>query len=164
MVVFRTKMKAALDVERTCDYLAVLGIISGIYSLCWLLLFPYITLHAPNFPDLYITLTTCTAVACFLMLLRVIFMEKMSRTKAFILSVLFLILCCGVGCFLYKHNLRVTCPMSFKCFFMVSMMVVFSPVCVYVFHVVMSIVFRAVILVVLSLSAIVYKVVSLFLK
>lgn len=162
LATMKTKVKTAFDYEQTCDYLAVLGIVSGIYSFGWLLWIPWANNRSLNFPDLYMTLTMCTVVADCIMFLKAIFMKKMTRSKAFIQSTLVLLISCIGGYSLYKNGIAVISPMKFDNFFLVSMMVVYAPMVVYVGHILASIGLRLLTLLCLLVFATAYKLVALF--
>lgn len=146
---FKTVFNASLDMERTCDYLAVLGIVSGFYSIGWLLFVPWAYRYGAELQDTYMTLTTSTVVADVIMVIYALIMH-VKRAKAFIFSAIVMTLCCGVGMCLYQHSFYLLCPMSFDDFFVLSMAVPFSSVSFFLIHLQLFVLFRLVV-VILSL-------------
>lgn len=66
---FKDKFNAALNSERTCNYLAATGIVSALFSLTWLLIMPTYTICDEAFEGHYLTHCLSVAIASFIMLL-----------------------------------------------------------------------------------------------
>ena len=142
----QTKFSAALDMERTCDYLAVLGIVSGFYSIGWLLLVPWSQQHLERWDELYLTLTLATIVADVIMVAYTVCM-RISRAKAFIYSVIVMTLCIVTALGLYQNGVTIVYGGSFDRLFLMSMTVPFASICFFVIHTFSFIVYRSYILV-----------------
>jgi len=141
----RTVFESSLDMERTCDYLAVLGIVSGFYSMGWLLLVPWTFNYGTHVEDIYMTLTLSTIVADVMMVIYAL-ANHMTRSKSFIFSAIVLSLCCFVGITLYNHGLYVDACMPFDDFFLASMAIPYSPVCFFIIQLLLFAIFRLLIL------------------
>lgn len=137
--------EAALDMERTCDYLAVLGIVSGFYSMGWLLLVPWTFKYGIQIEDMYMTLTVSTVVADVLMVIYVL-ANHITRSKLFIFSTIVLSLSCLVGLTLYNHGLYVESFLPFDDFFLASMIVPYSSVCFFIIQLLAFAIFRLIVL------------------
>jgi hypothetical protein len=142
----QTKFRAALDMERTCDYLAVLGIVSGIYSVGWLLFVPWSQQHLEHSDDLYLTLTLATVVTDVIMVAYTV-CTRISRAKAFIYSVIVLTLCIATALALYQNGITIDYDESFDCLFLISMTVPFASICCFIVHTLFFILYRLYILI-----------------
>lgn len=135
---------AAPNKERICDHLAALGIVSGFYSIAWLLYVPCMQ-KIPHANDFYITLTVATIIADIWM---VCYINKhKTRQKTFIYSVVVLVLSYGAALFLYKMKLTMDCPVEFDTFFLFSLAVPFAPVCFFILNLLYFIMHRLVVFV-----------------
>lgn len=141
-------MKAALDFERTCDYLAVTGIVSGIYSVGWLLLVPVSFKYGENAQDIYMTLTMSAFVAECLMLMYAIY-QHMTRAKSFLFSIFILLVCCTTALVMYRNGIRFPSLMDFDTFFLFSMLIVYAPIGFFVAHNILFTVLRIIIMAVI---------------
>ncbi len=142
----QTRFRAALDMERTCDYLAVLGIVSGIYSVGWLLFVPWSQQHLEHSDELYLTLTLATIVTDVIMIAYTV-CTHISRVKAFIYSVIVMTLCTATALGLYQNGLTIDYSESFDRLFLMSMAVPFASICCFIIHTFFFIVYRFYILV-----------------
>ena len=147
---FKTVFNASLDMERTCDYLAVLGIVSGFYSIGWLLFVPWAYRYGVECQGTYMTLTMSTVVADVIMVIYAL-SKHITRAKAFIFSTIVMTFCCGVGMGLYHHNVCLSSPLSFDDFFVLSMAVPFSPISFFLIHLLLFVLFRLIVVVSLLL-------------
>lgn len=146
---FKTVFDASLDMERTCDYLAVLGIVSGFYSIGWLLFTPWAYRYGEDFQGTYMTLTMSTVVADVIMVVYAL-AKHITRAKAFIFSTIVMTLCCVVGMGLYHYGVCLSSPLLFDNFFILSMAVPFSSVSFFLIQLLLFVLFRLAI-VILSL-------------
>lgn len=137
----QTRFRAALDMERTCDYLAVLGVVSGIYSVGWLLFVPWSQQHLENPDDLYLTLTLATVVTDAIMVAYTV-CTHISRAKAFIYSVIVMTLCIAIALGLYQNGITIDYGESFDRLFLMSMTVPFASICCFIVHTLFFILYR----------------------
>ena len=142
----QTRFRAALDMERTCDYLAVLGIVSGIYSVGWLLFVPWSQQHLEHSDELYLTLTLATVVADVIMVAYTV-CTRISRAKAYIYSVIVMTLCTATALGLYQNGITIVYGESFDCLFLMSMTVPFASICFFIIHTFFFILYRLYILI-----------------
>ena len=142
----QTRFRAALDMERTCDYLAVLGVVSGIYSVGWLLFVPWSYLYLDHSDEIYLTLTLATVVADVIMVAYTV-CTRISRAKAYIYSVIVLTLCTVTALVLYQNGVMIGFGEGFDRLFLMSMTVPFASICFFIIHTFFFIVYRLYILV-----------------
>lgn len=148
----QTRFRAALDMERTCDYLAVLGIVSGIYSVGWLLFVPWSQQHLEHSDELYLTLTLATIVTDVIMIAYTVCI-RISRAKAFIYSVIVMSLCTVVALVLYQNGITIVYGESFDRLFLMSMAVPFASICCFIIHTFFFIIYRLFILLLVLIVA-----------
>lgn len=141
----RTKFGAALDTERTCDYLSVLGILSGFYSIFWLVFVPWSQKHLYFADELYLTLTLATVAADIIMVIYVV-CKRITRAKAFIFSVIVLALCVLISLKLYSMGWVLAYHTDFDILFLMTMAVPFAPISFFVLQMICFMVFRLLLL------------------
>ncbi len=157
----RNKFEAALDTERTCDYLSVLGILSGIYSVGWLIFIPWSQKYLDNAEELYLTLTLATIVADVVMVCRSMY-NHLTRPKAFIFSVIVLTLCVFVSLTLYSWGWVLIYETDFDTLFLMTMAVPFAPISSFVLHLFFFMSFRLLLLsITLILSILLHPIVEI---
>lgn len=131
--------------EYMCDYLAVTGVASGLYSLLWLLLVPWSYGHLSNPNDLYLTLLVSTVIAEFILVFHVFYRKKRNKgtqkTRAAMVlhSTMLFVCCCLVGCLMLANEWVVESCIPFHTLFLVSMSVTISPVCFYLIHLLVTV-------------------------
>jgi hypothetical protein len=126
--------------EYMCDYMAVTGVVSGLYGMLWLLLVPWLCSPIANAENIYLTLTTSTVIAEILMVIFVFYRKfrgesmQMTRAAMVLRSTIVLMVCCLVGCLLLKMGWVMETEAPFHQLFLLSMAVTLGPVCLYLLH------------------------------
>lgn len=131
--------------EYMCDYMAATGVVSGLYSLLWLLLVPwsYSHLSAPN--DLYLTLSVCTVIAELILVFHIFYRKKRGKgtqkTRAAMVlhSTLVFVCCCLAGFLMLAQGWTIGCSIPFHTLFMLSLAVTISPVLFYFIHLMVTV-------------------------
>lgn len=149
-----------LNAEITCSYLAVIGALSGIYSVVWLFIMPASALCDSITKSVYMTITVSTFAAEGIMTLYILF-RQMERVKAFIISIIILILANGVGLFLLSHGYYLLSPLPFNRFFLRSMIVPYMPIIIFAGHLLLSICTRLVLFIITIIMAMTMHLMSL---
>ena len=140
--------KSPEDYEYMCDYLAMTGIISGLYCVLWLLIVPWSVEYGNAVENLYLTLSTSTLVAIIIVLIDVFCTKdnknkkKPTRTAFFLYSTVIYIICCFVGWLMLHLGFVFTIGWPFHKLFLLSLLLSFSPICVYFVHLIVAFLHR----------------------
>lgn len=130
--------------EYMCDYLAVTGIISGFYSILWLLFVPWSVGHANHSEDIYLTFSLATVIAEIIAIVKVFCPDKERPTRAslFLFSLITFVLCSLCGWILMRNGFVIvsTCPFNKTFFF--SLLIAYGPICIYTVHLVITVIHR----------------------
>lgn len=151
---YKDLFNAALNSERTCSYLASTGIVSALFSLTWLLIMPTYSICDGAFERHYLTHCLSVAVASVIMLLYGIFNKSMNRVKAFLISLIILGICCGVGESMLANEICFPYSFNFRRFFPYTLALAYAPVIYYAGHIIIYIIFRSVLLVAILLMTV----------
>lgn len=151
LVAFVEVCDSSLSAEVSCRYLSVIGPISAIYSLWWLLFVPMTKLFL-SAEDIYLTVSMCTFIVQVIMLLYVI-LGNQGGVKLFIISLLYLIGICSLGLSLLSKGCYIPAWLSFDSLFLRSLTIAFMPVIVYFGHLLLGILIRLVVMVLSLLFA-----------
>lgn len=135
-----------MNSERTCNYLAATGIVSALFSLTWLLIMPTYTISDEAFEGHYLTHCLSVAIASFIMLLYGIYNKLMNWVKAFLISLFILAICCGIGEYMFAHDICFQCTLNFRHFFPYTLALSYTPIIYYVGHIAIYIIFRSLLL------------------
>lgn len=151
LVAFVEVCDSSLSAEVSCRYLSVIGPISAIYSLWWLLFVP-MTEHLVSSEDIYLTVSMCTFIVQVIMLLYVIFGNQ-GGVKLFVISFIYLIGICSLGLLLLSKGYYIPAWLSFDSLFLRSLTIAFMPVIFYCGHLLLGILIRLVVMVLSLLFA-----------
>lgn len=131
--------------EYMCDYMAATGVVSGLYSLLWLLLVPWSYSHLSNPNDLYLTLSVCTMIAELILVFHIFYRKRRSngtqKTRAAMVlhSTLLLVVCCGAGLLMLVKGWVIGTSIPFHTLFLLSLVVTISSVLFYLFHLLVTV-------------------------
>lgn len=129
---------------RMCDHLAALGIVSGFFSMAWLLYVPWVQKYISCAEDIYITLTVATIITDICMVFYTI--KHKTRAKTFIYSVIVMTIWYIIALILYNRGLTANCLLEFDTFFLFSMAVPFAPICFFILDLLCFAIYRLIIL------------------
>lgn len=139
---YKDLFKAALNPERSCNYLASTGVVSALFSMIWLFVIPAVKNCDTSFEDYYITHCLSTAIASVIMLLYGIFNTSMNRIKAFLLSLIILFLCCGIGKCLLANEICFHYSFNFQQAFPYTLLLAYMPILYYAGHIIVYMILR----------------------
>ena len=140
----KDKLMSPANHEYMCDYMAVTGVVSGLYGMLWLLFVPWSYCHLDNAEDLYLTATASTMVSEILMVVSFFYRKakgkcmQLTRADMVLRSIFGLMFCCLVGFLLMKMNWVIETRVSFHGLFLLSMAVTLGPVCFYFLHILVT--------------------------
>lgn len=126
--------------EYMCDYMAATGVVSGFYSLLWLLLVPWSYSHLSNPNDLYLTLSACTVIAELILVFHIFYRKRRGKdtqkTRAAMVlhSTWVFVGCCLAGLLMLVKGWTVGTSIPFHTLFLFSLAVTISPVLFYLIH------------------------------
>lgn len=150
---FKDLFNAALNSERTCNYLASTGIVSALFSLTWLLILPTCTICDEAFESHYLTHCLYILVASIIMLLYGIYNTSMNRVKAFLISLIILGICCSVGECMYVNEICFSCSINLQRFFPYTLALCYTPIIYYMGHIIIYVLFRSLLLTIILVMA-----------
>ena len=144
--------ESSFNAEISCRYLSAVGSLSAIYSMWWLLFVPLATKYVPEAENIYMTIALCTFIVQLIMLLYAIF-AKLTEVKAFVISMIYLMIFSLTGLWLLGNGFYIASPLSFDEFFLRSLAVPYMPVIMYCGHILLSMITRSVVLIMSLLLA-----------
>lgn len=158
----KNDLMSPANYEYMCDYMAVTGVVSGLYAMLWLVLVPWSYSHVEQSESLYLTLSACTVVAELIMVANIFARERrkrkneekgqegkkkakvlqMTRAAMVLHSAGIYTISCAIGLLLLYLNLTVEATLPFHQLFLFSLAIAYGPVCFYVLHVASAFVYR----------------------
>jgi len=145
--------------ERVCDNLAMTGVVSGLFSVLWLIFIPWSISHGTHMEDVYMTSSVCTFISIVWVTSLAYRYRKKDHTRAKILLIAFgsFVLCLVVGLVMLRCNIAVNTSMDFDMFFLISVIVLpFGPVFASLIQLLVSFLIR-----VFNASVLLFKAVNL---
>lgn len=138
-------LSSAYPFERICDNLAMTGIVSGLYSVLWLLLVPWSFSHGTDMENLYMTFAVSTFFAD-IWAARYAHKhseDKHTRTEKLVKAFWIFFTCTTVGCVMLGCNIAIPTTIDFDIFFLFSVIILpFCPIIIYLFVLLCSFLYR----------------------
>lgn len=144
----KDELMSPADHEYMCDYMAVTGVVSGLYGLLWLLLVPWSFGHLSSANDLYLTLSACTVIAELILVFHLFPRKKRgksaqkTRAAMALHSVWVFVGCCLTGLLMLVNGWVIGYSTPFHSLFLLSLAVTISPVLFYLIHLMVTVLCR----------------------